>query len=454
MPLLLEAQIDSTSKFVLRNLKIEGYKRTKEFIILRELDFAIGDTLAYADTAQVFERNRDKVFNTGLFTHVDIKMGAVDGELGEISVIVNERWYIWPAVIFELADRNFNEWWHDRDRDFSRTDYGVRFKHDNFRGRNEKLKLILQSGFTKKYELIYDIPYVNKKRTTGVTFYGHYSTNRSVAYRTDDHKLLFYNNEDNLVRTRYWFGGELKKRPLFYRFHALNFRYQYSEVLDSVALLNPDFFLNGRNHVRFLKGEYHFSNDHRNIRYYPTKGNYFKLFIEQIGFRVFSPYAQTNIHATYAHYWELTKKVFYASIVRSKISAPSRQAYFNVRGIGWGQTVVRGFELNVVDGQHYWLNQNSIKWRFLNIEKFENKLIPFKQFRTIPFAMVLKLHADWAYVVDDSVNPLNTRLANRMLFGVGAGLDMITYYDVVWRLEYSLNSMGEHGFFIHFLAEL
>jgi hypothetical protein len=45
-------------------------------------------------------------------------------------------------------------------------------------------------------------------------------------------------------------------------------------------------------------------------------------------------------------------------------------------------------------------------------------------------------------------------LDNKFIFGTGIGIDFVTYYDKVLRLEYGVNDMGETGFFIHFVAPI
>ena len=45
-------------------------------------------------------------------------------------------------------------------------------------------------------------------------------------------------------------------------------------------------------------------------------------------------------------------------------------------------------------------------------------------------------------------------LDNKFIFGTGIGLDFVTYYDKVLRLEYGVNDMGETGLFIHFVAPI
>jgi hypothetical protein len=57
-------------------------------------------------------------------------------------------------------------------------------------------------------------------------------------------------------------------------------------------------------------------------------------------------------------------------------------------------------------------------------------------------------------VNNEFTDPENTTLSNRYLFGGGIGLDIVTYYDLVIRLEYSMNDRAETGFFINVRADL
>jgi hypothetical protein len=75
-------------------------------------------------------------------------------------------------------------------------------------------------------------------------------------------------------------------------------------------------------------------------------------------------------------------------------------------------------------------------------------------FKTVPVALYLKAHADAGYVWDRNQLPGNERLANQLLPGAGIGLDLVTFYNLVFRGEYSVNGRGERGFYLHFAADL
>ena len=40
------------------------------------------------------------------------------------------------------------------------------------------------------------------------------------------------------------------------------------------------------------------------------------------------------------------------------------------------------------------------------------------------------------------------------MVGYGVGLDFVTYYDKVIRVEFSTNKLNEFGFFLHFVQPI
>ena len=90
---------------------LSGNKVTRDRIILRELLVQEGDSLGTAAFYERLERSRQNLMNTGLFNTVDLLPLFLDMRTVIVEVVVNERWYLWPAIVFDLADPNFNTWW-------------------------------------------------------------------------------------------------------------------------------------------------------------------------------------------------------------------------------------------------------------------------------------------------------------------------------------------------------
>jgi hypothetical protein len=66
----------------------------------------------------------------------------------------------------------------------------------------------------------------------------------------------------------------------------------------------------------------------------------------------------------------------------------------------------------------------------------------------IPFRIFVKTYGDMGYSYNKSFT--QNSLVNRMLYTGGAGVDVVTYYDIVLRFEYSCNQLGQKGLFLHF----
>jgi hypothetical protein len=136
---------------LVRDISLEGNKITKDKIIFREINFSTGDTIGEKQFKRALISSRENLLNTSLFNFVDIfdSIYLTDNvKQVDIKVKVLERWYIWPFPIFELAERNFSTWLQDMD--FKRVNYGVKLDWNNFRGRKERLKLLLQFGYDEK----------------------------------------------------------------------------------------------------------------------------------------------------------------------------------------------------------------------------------------------------------------------------------------------------------------
>ncbi|MCH8318368.1 MAG: BamA/TamA family outer membrane protein [Bacteroidetes bacterium] len=462
--------------FIIKEIITLGNKRTKDLIILRELNFSAGDTLTEGSIDQILEINRNNIFNTSLFVTVELsaqrrvhsdekRLPGNEGRLENnefinIIIIVKERWYTFPIPILELADRNFNVWWDEQNKDLDRIEYGIRFYQENCRGRNERLKVVLQSGFTRKYEIYYNIPYIDKKQIIGMRPSISYSRNREIAYKTGDtvkafeNKLVFYEDPE-FIRERFNAGVKLFRRKAIHIIHSLDIKFNYNTIADTVAALNPNYFNNKGDHEqKYFQVSYAYKRDFRDIQYYPLKGSYLVFEAKKLGTGIFNDINQLELTTGYSKFWDVGKKTYLAGLIKTKNSIPKIQPWFNSRAFGYYQDFVRGYEFYVIDGQHYLLGKATLKKQLFSTTKELKTLIPIRQFQTIPFALYLKVYTDAGYVVNNSFTKENNPLTNSFLLGGGIGLDIVTFYDTVFRIEYSVNGRGEHGFYLHFEADI
>ncbi|MFA0963259.1 BamA/TamA family outer membrane protein [Roseivirga sp. BDSF3-8] len=431
---------------------ILGNRRTRPSIILREVDVTEGEVYRRDALVEILEADRNKIFNTSLFTTVRVSIVDVGPYKVDIIISLQERWYTFPVPIFSLADRNFNDWWVNQEGDLSRVEYGLKFYQYNMRGRNERLKLQAQFGFTQKFELGYRMPYIDRAQKNGLNLRLSYLENNSVAYQTLEHKLVFLDLE-RPIKEQWNAAIEWRHRNSFYTSHNVELAYRQRTIADTLAMVNPGYFLEGQTRQRYFYLEYRFTHDKRDIRAYPLHGYLLNLSASRYGLGMWDDIDLTRLNADYVKFWELDKNLFFSNDVGVQVSLPERQPYNNFAGLGYSQSLVRGYELYVIPGQHYFLNRSTLRLRLFEGEKSLGKLMPLKQFRNIPIAIYLKTYLDQGYVVSDNFFPGNEQFSNTWLGGTGIGLDIVTFYDGVIRLEYSLNNAGEAGFFLHMNAD-
>lgn len=438
---------------ILKKIFIHGNTRTKENIILREVDLKIGDTIRLTEADTVLKINRNRVYNTRLFNEVYLTLLPDSGQYHSLLIEVTERWYIFPIPIFELADRNFNEWWYNQNRKLNRINYGIRFADRNFRGRKEELRITLQGGFTTKLGLGYTVPYLNKRQTLGIDIDANYDQNKQISYRTIENKQVFLKDQD-LMRERLRVGLTFFIRKTFFGTHSFNLKYTDTRVADTISKLNPNYFQNGASQQRFVQFGYNFNYDKRDVRAYAQKGHVIEFNYQQSGFTQWDDINIAYIDLSFAKYKPLGRNFYFASLTKGKTYLTNHVPYYNIRGLGYEQDYVRGYDLYVIDVQSYTLQRFTFRKKILEKEWAAESFLPIKQFSKVPLAIYLNTYYDLAYTHSDPAFPGNKYLSNELLRGGGIGIDIVTYYDSVIRFEYSFNKMLENRIYLAFTQDI
>ena len=441
---------DSSERVVLQSVNIVGNARTRDRIIRRELALHAGDTLTQAQLGRQLELDRRKIVNTNLFVTVALQANeVVDSVVSTrpelkkmvVSVTVKEQWYLLAYPIFSLADRNFNEWWYERGRSLERTIYGVHVSYQNLTGNNDRLRLVAEFGFVPRFELGYSLPYLDKKQRTGISANLSYINNRTLAYRTRSDKLLFLNSEA-LTRERFVPSLSITHRRNFYGFHSLNLAYSVTKIADTIARINPNYFLEGRRQQNFAQLTYSYFYDRRDRAQYPLRGHFYAFQASRTGLLASDDWQQWDFYGFGALFVPLGKQWFSSFYGETKGSLVDKQPFLQTRGLGYGGDLVRGYELYVIDGQHYTYARSNLRYQLLN-RVFNLKFIKIKQFNTFPLAIYPNVYLDAGYVWNRFPELNNSKLANQLLVGGGLGLDFVFWYNFIARLNYSVNRMGE-----------
>lgn len=446
---------DTTKKFLqVQRIIIIGNNLTRNTVILRELRLKKGDVVNEAELEKILKRDEQKLFNLHLFNSATIRTIPIDSATIGLLVEVDERWYTFPIPRFQLSDRNFNEWWENYDHDLDRVNYGIKLYQYNIWGRNHTLWLTAQFGFQKVFQIRYRVPFIDKRQKQGLIFDADFIEGKSVPDSTVDHKLDFFKSR-RVLRTTQGVGLTYTYRNNFFVQHRLKYEYRFTTISDTLATLNPNYLGENRRRQQFDAITYEFNSDHRDIIAYPLKGYEFSLSIQQTGIVLQKDLTRTSASLKFAGFLDLKKNVYLANLSFLYASTPNDLPYFNYGSMGYDKIFIRGYEIYVIEGPQFFLNKTTLKKRifYRNIRMGEKW--PIERFDHFPFAIYLKTYGDFGYVSNyPAYNRIavNNFLTDKLIYGGGFGIDIVTAYDTAIRLEYTFTSLA-NGFFLHLKKE-
>lgn len=429
-----------------RKIIIEGNKVTRSSVILREISIHEGREVPVDSISFLTTNNKLRLLNLGVFNEVDQHtVQTSDGV--DWYITVKERWYIIPTAILQFADRNLNTWWVAENHDLRRVSVGAIITDKNFRGNLENLSVLLEAGFTQKLGLSYMRPYLNKGQTHGVGFSASMAQSSKAYYTTDVNKLVFAGAYNGPVVTRQVEAGiSYLYRPAYAARHTFQLNYKDYTVGDTIVKLKPDFYEDGSRHAKFLELFYRFEYNGVDNWNYSLKGH--KLVASAVVRKGFEGLNFQSFAMVEAGLFRNPLPRWYVStIFRGRLMVPQPQPYYFRSGLGTQTDYVRGYEYYVIDGGHYGLLRLDLKREVFN----NTYSIPVKYFTAMPLRIYPKIFADMGYI--NSPVPGNSFLSNRLLYSVGAGVDIVTFYDIKIRIELAYNHLKQNGLYLHFNSE-
>ncbi len=446
----INASAQSVDYFLVSDIIVKGNKHTKSNVIFNELDFSIGDTIYTSELPRRKRETEKRLLGTALFTGVALNISNWNIEDGTTNIVLTlqENWFIYPSLIFELADRNFNVWWTDQNRDFSRVNYGLSVDHINVTGRKDKLKLKIQHGYTRKYELKYNYPYISQ--TWGAFGEIFFANQKEIGYATFDNKTVFEKlNDERILLKRFRTGLGANYRPDVYQFHDFKLEYHQNSVDDVIAEdVAPDYFLNGETSQRYFALKYDFSYDKRIFNLYPEGGFMFFGNITKEGLGIFDDFNNLSITAGIEKFFQLGERWIWGGRIKAKTNLTRNTvAFANNTGLGYDKDIIRGYELYVVDGTDWAVAKTSFRFRLYKKNVNWGKYMFLQQFKKMNLRLFLRANLDFGFVNEPTYKDTNT-LNNRFLVGYGPAVDMLLYHTFIMSFEYSFNHLGEGGLFL------
>ncbi len=465
-------------KLIVRNIIVEGNNSTNESIILREVLFGTGDTILRSDLVVLMEKSLENILKTSLFHNATIdkrvielstdsaliKTSSIDSSVRKVSryyknpareigisyvsIVVNvtERWYWWIWPMLEHPDRNFNDW--AQHEDITRLSGGVYFQHENMFGKMEKLNIRLLGGYRTYIAANYEWPYINKNKTIGIGLLGSYYTQHEVNYATVSNKQLYYEGNQFML-TSYNLAIYTRFRPGIHFTHLFTVQHNTANFNDSIRILNPSFYLQ-TNQFQLLGFSYLLKVDFRDNRNYPLRGYYMEAEASHLK-NISSSFSRQSMRMSLRGYLPLGNHLYTASEIVSKITSPRIKPYPLQNALGFDRDFVRGYEYQVIEAPHYWIFKSHLRYAIIPDLKIRLPLIRSEKFNPVPLSAYAGIHYDMGKSFP-ALNPQTNSLQGKLLTGYGVGIDIVTFYDKVVRVEYTFRHNGQGGLFINFMA--
>ncbi len=443
---------DSASNLHIKNIIVKGNSITKEYIILREIQFKKGDSILISSLKNELVQARQQVYNTTLFSEVHFECVLLGKADVIIIVDVKERWYIYPVPEFKIGGiRNFNEWAKTYHASLQYINYGIKFTDYNTTGRKDELNIVAVSGFSREFSLTYKAPYSNSKLTNGFSVSAGYAQLKKIPYATTYSDSLLTYTSDSLsskfVGSTFYANAGYSIRKGFFSRHSFHATFYRISITDSILLPknNPNYFSLNTNTVNILELAYTYRYSNVNNVSYSTKGTTLFAVLAKKGLGLSGGINALTLEAGYNKYYDYGKNWYSSFQLYGKLRLPFTQAFINQQALGYNDSYLPGQEYLVINGVATGLIKSTLKYKILDIKiplHFKIKSLSY-----IPITIYAKTYADAGYTFNKQ--EFLTALNNKFLYTGGFGIDIVTFYDLNFRLEYSFNQLNKNGLFLH-----
>ncbi len=406
---------------IVREIIISGNKKTKDYIITKEMSLRIGDTV----TREALEYDKNRIFSLRLFNRVDIETVPIDSTGVLLHVDVDERWYIFPIPILGI-----------KDRDWSKVYYGLGILHDNFLGENQKL----YGAFALGYDPFGEVTYRNPRFDSdgNVFFTGHLA----IA-RVKNKSLQTQLPGQEFDELQYIAECQIGRR--FGITSAVWCQLSYATV--NVSIPGEGRTISSDGIDRYFTLQFGGVYDTRDLKEYPRMGTYVEAFIIKKGL------------GSIIDYWRMSTDVRRFIPVGSfatlglrgftNIASGGAVPLYDHKYFGYEERI-RGHFKNIMEGESILGATAEFHVPILNPIFFKVPNVPIPQFATWRFGIVAAVFADAGQVWYRGSSVALPRFTR----GYGGGIHLLLPYSIVLRTEMGFNEHGKSQFIFDLGAAL
>jgi outer membrane protein assembly factor BamA len=402
--------------FIVDSINLSGNETTEDFIILRELNFSIGDTL----TQQNSIYNRERVYSLGIFNHVYFIPTIIDAKR-ILTIQVEEGWYIYPLPVIQTKENDLNK-----------LSYGMYLKLKNFRGRNEDITAFFLLGYDPTFGLNYYNPNIIGKENIFINFGISYSdvTNKSPTAES----IYGSNFTQNVIGARFTAG---KRFGLFNRLY-INSGYTYIET----PFYAPGINASDDRIDNLVELGIGYEHDTRDLTQFPKNGIYSNLIytVKGLGFDDIS-YSVASLD--FREYRNILNGVIGKWRFTSRLTFGDNVPYYDNSIIGTSEKI-RGHYFEKFEGDDYYITSVEFYYPIieeLNIDLSFIPIIPDKLLSyRIGFYTQIFAETGLAKYKDEplAINKFNS--------GYGLGLTFLILPYSILRVEIAFNEQLKSQF--------
>ena len=393
---------------IIDSIVIIGNDQTEDFIILRELTVALGDTL----NPKLAEYNRERVYSLNIFNEVKLHPFQLNN-VNYLLITIEESWYIYPLPFLNL-----------KDRDWSKISYGIAVKIANFRGRNETLRGRLALGYDPSLSFSYSNPDLSRNLDLFSNFQiglqevnNRSETAEELAGEDFEHKFYF---------AKFSLG---KRFGLFHRF-ALTLGYDYIETpffIEGISASNERI-----DRTVILGASYNY--DTRDLRQYASNGLFAFASFELKGMGI----NDIKYRIAYFDYREY-RPIISSLVLKWRLAARltnGKVPFYDYSYLGLGQRI-RGHWDEQQEGNDLFIGLLELDYWILNDYRLNLYWIPLLPNSLLSYRVGLV----WELFVDTGTTRLigEPLALNQFSTGYGTGVSLLLLPYFTMRIEYAVN---------------
>ncbi len=403
---VLNAQTLSTPDSIrINRILVTGNKRTKRYVILRELEFRPGNTVSRHD----LKLARERLLNLYLFNAVDFHILKFDSET-VLKIVVVERWTLFPIPVLQFHEHSF-----------SKVSYGGGVADYNFLGRAQQVFVLGWAGFNPGFQIFYANPWFGGTRRLFARLWLN-------SIKEANHTQFF---EDLSARIR---RAMLRIGKRFGPYHQVGLKFvaEQLRLSDIRAALSPS----GTDKI--LTAGLNFQLDTRDLHYFPSQGNYFQFNVANNWILRNGQFSQTEVDLRHYFLW---RHIVWALRLEGDFLRGTVPVYKHIF-LGYGERI-RGHFDEAVEGKAR--TQAALAFRFpLMARHYVNFSQNLPALRKLEFGLYGTIFGNVGVLWPEQPH-WNSGQTQR---GAGVGLNFILPYSSVLRTELAWNESFRREFIL------